>query len=164
MSEKSSAPDTTPVQLEPNLLYCFTGSNDRYAALGGVMTRSAQRNCFLILAAVALVLCPSWLRCQDEPPVTNVTVVVKDAETGNPISQARITLTFRQPIKYRPDKTLDYNAKTNPQGRYKFSHVTKGPIRLLVTAENHQSYGKQLEVDQDDQVIEVKLRKPQPLR
>jgi hypothetical protein len=34
---------------------------------------------------------------------------------------------------------------------------------LVVTAERHQSFGKEIEVEEDNQVIEVKLKKPQPL-
>jgi hypothetical protein len=34
---------------------------------------------------------------------------------------------------------------------------------LIVTAEHHQSYGKEIELEEDNQVIEVKLKKPQPL-
>jgi hypothetical protein len=34
---------------------------------------------------------------------------------------------------------------------------------LIVTAERHQSFGQDFELEQDNQVIEVKLKKPQPL-
>jgi hypothetical protein len=32
---------------------------------------------------------------------------------------------------------------------------------LFVTAERHQSFGKEIELEQDNQTIEVKLKKPQ---
>ncbi len=95
---------------------------------------------------------------------TSLHVVVKDAETSQPISQAHITLTFREPGRpLKRAKTYSYSAKTNPQGRCNFSRIPKGTIRLVVTAERHQSFGKEIELDEDNQVIEVKLRKPQPL-
>ncbi len=93
---------------------------------------------------------------------TSVRVVVKDAATGDPVYQAHLTLQFQIPQKFKLPKWIAYSAKTDKKGEYTFRRVNKGPIRLLVTAEGHQSYGKQSEIDKDDQVIEVKLRKPQP--
>lgn len=114
---------------------------------------------------VAGVAIPRPVRA-DSGGQTNVIIVVKEAETGQPIYNAKLTLQFREPgnpMKLKRRKHLSFSAKTNLQGRYKFSGVTKGTIRLLVTAERRQSFGQELELEQDDQVIEVKLRKPQPL-
>jgi len=94
---------------------------------------------------------------------TSVTVLVKDAATDQPLPNARLTLMFKEPRKLKRDKGLSYSAKTNPQGRYKFVHIPKGTIHLVVTAERHQSFGQDFELEQDDQVVEVKLKKPQPL-
>jgi hypothetical protein len=94
---------------------------------------------------------------------TSVTVIVKDAVSDQVLSNARLTLIFKEPRKLKRDKGLSFSAKTNPQGRYKFVHIPKGTIRLVVTAERHQSFGQDYEIEQDDQVLEVKLKKPQPL-
>ncbi len=97
---------------------------------------------------------------------TSVHVLVKDAETGQPIQHARLTLEFREPgskPKLKRSKLLAFSAKTNPQGRYRFTNIPKGTIRLVVTAERHQSFGKEIELEQDNQVIEIALKKPQPL-
>lgn len=97
---------------------------------------------------------------------TNFVVEVKEADTGQPINQAHLTLTFREPgnpARLKRPKTFSYSAKTNVQGRYKFQDIPKGTIRLLVTAEHRQSFGKEIELEKDNQVVEVKLRKPQPL-
>lgn len=97
---------------------------------------------------------------------TNMTVIVKDSETGAPISQAHITLRFQEPhgptIPRKP-KSIVYNAKTDTQGRYKFTGINKGPIVLMITATGHQSYGKELALEKENQVFEIKLKKPQPL-
>ena len=92
---------------------------------------------------------------------TSLTIVVRDADTGDPISQARLTLTFRR--QGRLHRSISYSAKTSAQGRYQFTNIPKGTVVLLVTAERHQSLGKEIEVEEDNQVIEVKLKKPQPL-
>jgi hypothetical protein len=101
-----------------------------------------------------------------ESGIGNLIVEVKEAETGEPISQARLTLQFEDPpdlSKLKPPKKYFYSAKTNAQGRYKFTSINKGTIHLYVTMERHQSYGKELQFDKDNQVFEVRLKKPQPL-
>jgi uncharacterized protein YfaS (alpha-2-macroglobulin family) len=102
----------------------------------------------------------------EEGERTNVTVVVTDAQTGQPINQARLTLEFTEPgdpSKLKRSKKLSYSAKTNAQGHYKFPSLPTGTIRLIVTAERHQTFSKEFELEKEDQVIEVKLKKPQPL-
>ncbi len=91
---------------------------------------------------------------------TSVNVLVKDAETDQPIYQARLTLRFREPGgKLRRSKWLSFSA----QGRYRFTLIPKGAVRLTVTAEHHQTFSREFEVDKDNEVLEVKLKPPQPL-
>ena len=115
-----------------------------------------------ILVSIAILLfCGVFKPAQQEPiPEVSFTVVVKEADTGDPISQARLTLTFKQGKLRRP---ITYNAKTNAQGRYRFTNIPKETVRLLITAEHHQSFGKEYDLEEDNQVIEIKLKKPQPL-
>ncbi len=99
-------------------------------------------------------------RAQREKPsreTTNMTVIVKESDTGQPISQAHVTLAFGKKQK------IVYNAKTDVQGRYKFQEINKGQITLTVTAPGRQTYGKELQLDKDNEVFEIKLKKPQPL-
>ena len=113
-------------------------------------------------------LCLAWVASEApawaaDGEYTGVTVSVKDAASDQPLANAHLTLVFSEPRKLKRDKKLSYSAKTNPQGRYKFVHIPKGTIRLIVTAERHQSFGQDFELEQDNQVIEVRLKKPQPL-
>ncbi len=97
---------------------------------------------------------------------TSLYVQVNDAETGQPIYQARLTLQFREPgskMRLKRSKLLSYSAKTNNQGRYRFTEIPKGTVRLIVTSEHHQTFSKEFEIEQDNQVLEAKLKKPQPL-
>jgi hypothetical protein len=97
---------------------------------------------------------------------TNLNILVKSVEDDKPIFQARLTLQFRMPggvRRFKRSKLTTYSAKTNNQGRYTFTNIPKGSFHLFVTADNHQSYGKELELEQDNQLFEVKLRKPQPV-
>ncbi len=98
---------------------------------------------------------------------TNMTVVIKENDTGEPVSQARVTLQFGVPhsqlIPNRKPKQIIYNGKTDAQGRCKFVEVNKGPIVLSINAAGHQTFGKELSLEKDNQVFEIKLKKPQPL-
>ena len=98
----------------------------------------------------------------DEP--VNMTVVVKEYDTGDPISQAHITLQFEQARTQRRPKKITYSSKTDMQGRCRLAEINKGPIVLVVTSPGHQTYGKDLTLEKDGQVFEVRLKKPQPLQ
>jgi len=118
-----------------------------------------SRTC--VLAGGLALLLSGVCKPQEKQPIPelSVNVVVTEADTGEAISQARLTLTFKSGKLHR---TISYGAKTNAQGRYRFTNIPQGTIRLFVTAERHQSYGKEIELEEDNQVIEVKLKKPQP--
>jgi hypothetical protein len=109
--------------------------------------------------ALAVFLNTSTARAADE---ATLQVVVKEAASGDPIFQAHLTLQFRIPQKYRLDKWISYSAKTDKKGECTFRHITKGAIRLMVTADGYQTFGKEFEIKKDNPVIEIKLRKPQP--
>lgn len=132
-----------------------------------IRTRSWMQLAVLGLAGALAV--PCGLKAgQSEPPPPEpitLTVVVSDSQTGKPISQARLTLTFRQPKEgqFGHAKTLSYSAKTDPQGRYQFPYIPPGAVTLTVTDEHHQSFGKQFSVDKEHSTLEVKLKAPQPL-
>jgi Carboxypeptidase regulatory-like domain len=129
------------------------------------MTERTGKRLLKLGAAAAIVFTvlgftvPMAARRGDE---TSLRVVVKDAASGDPIYQAQLTLQFQIPQKFRLPKWIAYSAKTNKKGEYTFRRINKGPIRLLVTADDHQSFGKEYEVTKDDSTIEVKMRKPQP--
>jgi hypothetical protein len=110
-----------------------------------------------------LLFCGATKPALPQGPAVSLIVVVKEADTGDPINQARLTLIFRGPGSLHRSKTISYSAKTNPQGRYKFTGIPKGTVRLVVTADHHQSFGKEIELEEDNQVVEIKLKKPQPL-
>jgi hypothetical protein len=119
------------------------------------------RSWIFVAAAILLFCGVSKPAPQQSIPETSLTIVVKEADTGDPISQARLTLTFQR--RGRLHRTVSYSAKTNAQGRYRFTNIPKETVRLFVTANYHQSFGKKIDLEEDNQVIEVKLKKPQPI-
>jgi hypothetical protein len=157
------------------LWYNYLGAADSFAGLKAVWKVKAQMLqtrgnkqlilglCFAGLLFLLVFQLPAWA---DSPERTSVNVLVKDTVTDQPIINARLTLRFREPggkARLKRSKTLSFSAKTNVQGRYKFTNIPKGTIHLIVTAERHQSFGQDFELEQDNQLIEVKLKKPQPL-
>lgn len=102
----------------------------------------------------------------DAGDLTTVHVVVEDAETGKPVYQAHLTLQFLEPQgkwRFKRPKTISYTAKTDLHGATKIEDVPLGRIRLIVTDPQHQTFGEDFEVKTENQVIKVKLKKPQPL-
>ena len=91
----------------------------------------------------------------------NLAVVVTDAQTGQPISQAQLTLQFHGPGKVR-HRLISYTAKTNAQGRCRFTDIPEGTLHLIVTHTGHQSFGKDFDVDASHATLEVKLKPPHP--
>jgi hypothetical protein len=130
-----------------------------------MMRRSWMRVAVLSLAT-GLAVPFTWAgQTQAPPEPITLTVIVNDAESGKPISQARLTLTFVQPKEgqFGRAKTLSYSAKTDGQGRYRFQYIPPGNVVLMVTDDHHQSFGKQFAVDKDHSTLQVKLKPPQPL-
>ena len=100
-------------------------------------------------------------KSRSQPPST-VRVVVTDALTGEPLFQAHLTLRFLESGgPFKRSKINSYSAKTDKKGEYSFMLVPKGTITLMVTAPGHETFGKEFEVKEDNQLIEVKMKKPQ---
>jgi len=133
--------------------------------------RSSQHTLHFVAAWVAfsLLLLASLSRsahAQENQPdnsPTSMVVIVKESDGGQPISQAHITLEFFEARSLRKPKKISYNGKTDQAGRCKFTEINKGAIVLTVTSPGHQSYGKELQLANENQVFEVSLKKPQPL-
>jgi hypothetical protein len=115
----------------------------------------------IVLAGCALAS-PAVL-ARSQPPLTNVIVLVTDASSNKPLFQARLTLEFRDP-QSRRDKMVSLSAKTDLKGEYRFRFIPMAPVVLMVTEPNHQTFGKEFQITQQNQILRVKLRKPQPLR
>ena len=95
---------------------------------------------------------------------TSVIVTVEDASSKHPIFQARLTLQFnKKGGKLRNRGLIEYSAKTNPQGHYRFTHIPFGTMRLIVTAQNHQTFSEEFELTKPNQVIDVKMKPPHAL-
>lgn len=112
-----------------------------------------------IFVAAAAVAMPARLPAAEQ--MTTVHVQVNDAKTGDPIFQAHLTLRYRVPGAFmRRTKIISYTAKTDKNGKGQFPVVPRGTITLMVTAPDHNTFGKEFDITKDNQLIEVKLQKP----
>ncbi len=118
------------------------------------------------LTAVFWLLASAPPVCSGGVSTVDLTVIVTDAVTNQPINQAKLTLQFREPgdvRHFKRPKWVSYSAKTNPQGRYRFTDIPVGTVHLIVTDPDHQTFGKDFSIDQAHPEITVKLKKPHPL-
>jgi hypothetical protein len=115
----------------------------------------------LLVAALAALMAPGAFAAVQ---TTTVRVLVKDATTGQPVYQARLTLTFRNHggLLHR-SKIISYTAKTDKDGKGQFPVVPLGTVTLMVTAPDHRTFGKEFEITKQNQLIEVELQKPHPV-
>ena len=130
----------------------------------GILASTSVATSLLLLTGLSRTARAGNTESSEE--TTTVIVVVKESDTGAPVSQAAITLQFTEPgtpSRFGKSKKRAYTAKTDAQGRCRLQEINKGPIVLMVTATGHQSYGKELQLEKDNQVFEVKLKRPQPL-
>jgi hypothetical protein len=112
----------------------------------------------MMIAAVVAISVPVSVAAEQ---LTTVRVQVNDAKTGEPIYQAHLTLRYRVPGRFmRRTKIISYTAKTDKDGKSKFPVVPLGTITLMVTAPDHNTFGKEFDITKDNQLIEVKLQKP----
>ncbi len=126
--------------------------------LGTFWNQSRWMRSGVILAAVVAICMPISLAAAR---MTTVRVQVNDAKSGEPIFQAHLTLRYRvQGGFMRHTKIVSYTAKTDKSGKSEFPVVPMGTITLMVTAPDHNTFGKEFEITKDEQLIKVKLQKP----
>jgi Carboxypeptidase regulatory-like domain len=112
----------------------------------------------VILAALVAFCTPLSLSAET---LTTVHVQVNDAKTGEPIYQAHLTLRYRvQGGFMRRSQIISYTAKTDKSGKGQFPVVPMGTITLMVTAPDHNTFGKEFKITKDKQLIKVELHKP----
>ena len=96
--------------------------------------------------------------------MTTVHVQVNDAQSGKPIYQARLTLRFREQGGFmRRSRIISYTSKTDKNGKGLFPVVPMGTVTLMVTAPDHNTFGKEFQITRQNQLIEVTLQKPHPV-
>jgi len=113
-----------------------------------------------ILFALAICCAPALADSDD----ATVYVQVKTLR-GKPVDRASVILRFvegRSIAKFGKQIRTQWQTRTNQEGQAKFPTIPKGKVLIQVIAEGYQTFGKQFEIKEDAQTIEIALNPPQP--
>lgn len=111
-----------------------------------------------------IVMAMLWLAplAADEP-VTRLRVEVRDYKE-RPVERASVVVTFdegRSIAKFGKKKITRWELRTNQEGVARLPAIPRGKVRLQVIAKNYQTWGELVELNQEEQVVQVKLNAPQ---
>jgi hypothetical protein len=87
-------------------------------------------------------------------------------EAGHPIENASVVIKFRggtnAKAKPNPKFRKEWDVKTSELGTVKLPSIQKGAILIQVRADNYQTFGQVFDVQEDERILEIKLKPPQP--
>jgi hypothetical protein len=111
----------------------------------------------MFLATVALVL-PAFAA-----DFTKLEIHVS-SEGGRPIENASVVVKFRGGLKIKPNPKFrsEWDLKTGEEGSVKLPTIQKGPILIQIRADNFQTFGQVFDIQEDERLVEIKLKPPQP--
>jgi Carboxypeptidase regulatory-like domain len=97
-------------------------------------------------------------------PTTEIRVEVKDPR-GKPVERAAVILDFlashRQVFKLGKREAKHWEVRTNMEGVAHFPPIPQGTIRVQVIAKDFQTYGQNVEIDEEQKTLPVVLKPPQ---
>jgi hypothetical protein len=95
--------------------------------------------------------------------LTKITIHVVNV-AGHPVDQASVIVKFvegRSKIKFGAKIRQEWDLKTSQEGIVRIPPIPKGKILIQVNAANYQTYGKPIEIQEDEKTVEVTLNPPQ---
>ncbi|MCC7176405.1 MAG: carboxypeptidase regulatory-like domain-containing protein [Bryobacterales bacterium] len=115
-----------------------------------------------ILLALLVISCgPVFSAAADE---TALRVEVKTLG-GSPVERASVIVRFvegRSIIKFGRKIRTTWETRTNTEGVARVPSVPQGKVLIQVIAKGYQTFGKEFELDQEEQTVQIKLNPPQP--
>jgi hypothetical protein len=94
--------------------------------------------------------------------MTKLTVQVNSIDTGKPIDRASVIVRFRHRRTVNLKKIVtNWETKTNQQGSVSIPAIPQGEVTIQVIAQNFQTFGDVYQLDQANQVVTIKLKRPQ---
>jgi hypothetical protein len=85
-------------------------------------------------------------------------------ETGRPIDRASVVVKFvdgRSAVKFGAKIRKEWDVKTSQEGIVKIPPIPKGKILFQVRADNYQTFGQTIDIQDDEKIVEIKLKPPQ---
>ena len=95
---------------------------------------------------------------------TTLTIEVKN-KAGKPVEHASVIVKFvrgHSVAKLGRKIRTEWELQTNQEGIAKIPPIPQGTILIQVNAKNYQTFGEDIDVDQDEKTIEITLNPPQP--
>jgi hypothetical protein len=94
--------------------------------------------------------------------MTRLTVQVNSADTGKPIGRASVVVKFRHGRNVNLKKIVtNWETKTSQEGSVTIPSMPQGEVQIQIIAQDYQTFGNIYQVDQPEQKIEIKLKRPQ---
>lgn len=114
----------------------------------------------LVLGTLLLLAAAAAAGSKAKEQYASLTVTVVNEETGKPLRNAAVVL-------HELDKNGRLAAgglelKTDAEGQASLNSLPYGKLRLQVVMPKFQTYGEDFMIDQPEQQIVVKLKRPQP--
>jgi hypothetical protein len=85
-------------------------------------------------------------------------------QVGHPIDNASVVVKFvdgRSKYKFGAKIRKEWDLKTSQEGVVKVPAIPKGVILIQVRADNYQTFGDKFDVQDDEKLVEIKLKPPQ---
>jgi hypothetical protein len=85
-------------------------------------------------------------------------------QVGHPIDNASVVVKFvegRSKVKFGVKIRKEWDLKTSQEGVVKVPTIPKGVILIQVRADNYQTFGDKFDVQEDEKLVEIKLKPPQ---
>ncbi len=116
----------------------------------------------ILPAALLGILAAMGATLHAQAPTTKLSVVVK-TQGGHPIDRASVVIRCmdRKLAKLGKHDCPEYELRTNEEGKASIPPIPQGKIRIQVIAKGYQTYGKDLEIKEDERTVEVTLNPPQ---
>jgi uncharacterized GH25 family protein len=85
-------------------------------------------------------------------------------QVGHPIDNASVVVKFvegRSKVKFGAKIRKEWDLKTSQEGVVKIPPIPKGSILIQVRADNYQTFGETFKIEEDEKIVEIKLKPPQ---
>jgi hypothetical protein len=106
-----------------------------------------------------VLLISASLFASDSGQMSSTSFVVLKDESGKPIRNAAVIL---HPVgKSGKQAKSGFELKTNEDGETHFDGIPYGLLRVQVIAHGFQTFGDDFQIDQPDQKITIRLKRPQ---
>jgi hypothetical protein len=85
-------------------------------------------------------------------------------QAGRPIENASVVIKFQGGVKVKPNPKFrkEWDVKTSQEGTVKLPTIQKGAILIQIRADNYQTFGQVFDVQEDQRLITIPLKPPQP--